>query len=181
MAVFIAYLANFGIPRSGEVLRAAVLANYENVPFQKGFGTIVAERFADMIMMLIIIAIALFLEFDYIYQFFAEKFNQKTLLFAGLGLLLMGLLLLLFIKTSKSKVAIKIRGFVNGLLEGVFSIFKMKQKWAFIGHTIFIFVNRTCLLRYRKVKASPSTQLLAVVVAVARETFCRGTHPALAR
>lgn len=140
MAVFIAYLANFGIPRSGEVLRAAVLTNYENVPFEKGFGTIVAERFADMIMMLLIIAIALFLEFDYIYQFFAEKFYTKTLFFAGFGILLVGILLVLFFKTSKSKFALKVRGFVNGLLEGVLSIFKMKQKWAFIFHTVFIWL-----------------------------------------
>ena len=35
MAVFTGYLTNFGIPRSGEVLRAAVLTNYEDVPFDK--------------------------------------------------------------------------------------------------------------------------------------------------
>ncbi|MBT8393399.1 MAG: flippase-like domain-containing protein, partial [Bacteroidia bacterium] len=52
MAVFIAYLTNFGIPRSGEVMRAVVFSNFENVPFEKGFGTIVAERIADMLVML---------------------------------------------------------------------------------------------------------------------------------
>ena len=53
LAVLIAYLVNLAIPRAGEVSRAAVMANYENVPFEKGFGTIVAERIADLIMMLI--------------------------------------------------------------------------------------------------------------------------------
>jgi len=52
MAVFITYLANYGIPRSGEVLRAAVLTNYEGVPFEKGFGTIVSERVADFVVLL---------------------------------------------------------------------------------------------------------------------------------
>ena len=47
MAVFAAYLINYTIPRAGEVARATILTNYENVPFQKGFGTIVAERVAD--------------------------------------------------------------------------------------------------------------------------------------
>lgn len=173
MAVFIAYLANFGIPRSGEVLRAAVLTNYENVPFEKGFGTIVAERFADMVMMLIIIAIALYLEFDYIYQFFAEKFNPQTLLIAGLGLLVIGILLLWFIKTSKSKFAIKIRGFVNGLLEGVFSIFKMKQKWAFIFHTIFIW-SMYVLMFYVTTFAVPEISILplaAILIAFISASF----------
>lgn len=140
MAVFIAYLANFGIPRSGEVLRAAVLTNYEDVPFEKGFGTIVSERFADLAMILGIVLIALFLEFDFIYTLFSEKLNPRTIIIAGIGFLVVAGFFILFFKKSKSKFAIKIRKFVNGLLEGVFSIFKMKQKWAFIFHTLFIWL-----------------------------------------
>jgi uncharacterized protein (TIRG00374 family) len=140
MAVFIAYLANFGIPRSGEVLRAAVLTNYEDVPFEKGFGTIVAERVADLVVIFGIIVITLFLEFDYIYEFFIEKFNTQTLLFGGLGLIILATLFFVYLKGSKSKFAVKVKSFVNGLLEGVFSIFKMKQKWAFIFHTLFIWL-----------------------------------------
>ena len=67
MAVYSAYLINFTIPRAREIARASILTNYEGVPFDKGFGTIVAERVADTIMLLIIIAIALFLEFEFIY------------------------------------------------------------------------------------------------------------------
>jgi len=140
MAVFIAYLANFGIPRSGEVLRAAVLTNYEDIPFEKGFGTIVAERFADLAMMLIIIAITLYLEFDYIYKFFIEKFKPETLFIAGFGIIAIAVIFIVFFKKSNSKIAVRVRAFVYGLLEGVFSIFKMKQKWAFIFHTLFIWL-----------------------------------------
>ena len=43
-----------------------------------------------------------------------------------------------FIKQSQSKFAIRIRTFINGLIEGALSIFKMKKKWAFIFHTLFI-------------------------------------------
>ena len=32
----------------------------------------------------------------------------------------------------------KINQFINGIIEGALSIFKMEKKWAFIGHTIFI-------------------------------------------
>ena len=49
MAVFIAYLANFGIPRSGEILRATTLSSYEKIPFEKLFGSIIAERLIDLI------------------------------------------------------------------------------------------------------------------------------------
>ena len=37
MSVYSAYLINLTIPRAGEVARASILANYESVPFEKGF------------------------------------------------------------------------------------------------------------------------------------------------
>ena len=49
MAVMIGYLVNLGIPRMGEISRAAAMTKYEDIPFNKGFGTIVAERVADSI------------------------------------------------------------------------------------------------------------------------------------
>ena len=138
MAVFITYLANYGIPRSGEVLRAAVLTNYEDIPFEKGFGTIIAERMADLVVIFSIIIITLFLQFDFIFNILLKSF-QPTKLIVG-GLIAVGLFALLFIyiKKSQSKIALKIKHFLNGLIEGVLSIFKMKHKWAFIFHTLFI-------------------------------------------
>ena len=65
MAVFVTYLINYTIPRAGEVVRASILANYEEVPFEKAFGTIVPERIADLIVMCGIILLTLFLQFDF--------------------------------------------------------------------------------------------------------------------
>uniref|UniRef100_UPI00404A65E4 lysylphosphatidylglycerol synthase transmembrane domain-containing protein n=1 Tax=Gelidibacter sp. TaxID=2018083 RepID=UPI00404A65E4 len=138
MAVFVAYLTNFGIPRSGEVLRAAVITNYENVPFEKAFGTIVAERIADFIILMSIVAIALILQFEFIYNILEQSFQPEKLIILGLVSILFFVLIFFFLKRSTSKIAIKARSFFKGLLEGVFSIFKMKHKWAFIGHTLFI-------------------------------------------
>lgn len=138
MAVFATYLINYTIPRAGEVARASILTNYEGVPFEKGFGTIVAERIADMIVMLGIITITLFLQFDFIYSFLIEKFNPTKIIIA---LFVLGLLIIFFtrfIKKSNSKFALKIRTFISGLIEGALSVFKMKKKWAFIFHTLFI-------------------------------------------
>ena len=138
MAVYAAYLINFTIPRAGEIARSTILKNYEGIPFEKGFGTIVAERIADTVMLLLIIVIALFLEFEFIYKFFVDKFNPIALVVSGIVLLILGMALLLFITKSRSQLALKVKGFVMGLIEGMLSIFKMKQKWAFIGHTLFI-------------------------------------------
>ena len=138
MAVFITYLANYGIPRSGEVLRAAVLTNYENVPFEKSFGTIIAERMADLVVIFGIIAITLFLQFDFIYNILLKSFQPAKLIVGGLIAVGLFAMLFIYIKKSKSKIALKIKQFLSGLIEGILSIFKMKHKWAFIFHTLFI-------------------------------------------
>ena len=49
----IGYVLNFTIPRSGEVGRPGFLAKKENLPFDKVFGTVVAERIIDVIMLLL--------------------------------------------------------------------------------------------------------------------------------
>ena len=109
MAVFATYLINYTIPRAGEVARASILTNYEGVPFEKGFGTIVAERIADMIVMLGIITVTLFLQFDFIYSFLAEKFNPAKIGVALVALIVLILFFLRFINKSNAKIALKIK------------------------------------------------------------------------
>lgn len=138
MAVFATYLINYTIPRAGEVARASILTNYEGVPFEKAFGTIVAERIADMIVVLGIIAVTLFLQFDFIYTFLTERFNPTVVIIGIIALLVLFIIFTQIVKKSTSGIALKIKTFVSGLIEGALSIFKMKKKWAFIFHTLFI-------------------------------------------
>jgi hypothetical protein len=145
LAVLVGYLVNLALPRAGEVSRALVLTNYEDVPFEKGFGTIVAERIADLIMMLSIIVITLFVQFDFIYELLTKNFNPAKII-TGLVLLILGFYILTsVVKKAKSGFLLKIKTFVSGLGEGVTSIFKMKKKWAFIFHTIFIWIMYVCM------------------------------------
>ncbi len=138
MAVFATYLINYTIPRAGEVARASILANYENVPFEKGIGTIVSERIADVLVMIGIITITLFLQFDFIYGFFVDKFQPSKIIIVLIVIGIASFIFSRFIKRSSSKLALRIKKFINGLLEGALSILKMKNKWAYIFHTLFI-------------------------------------------
>ncbi len=149
MAVMIAYFANLGIPRSGEVLRATTLSTYENIPFEKAFGTIVAERIADLIMSLLFILLALVLQYDMITEVLSSTFiafqnkatnNPNSILIFGIVVLLISIGIYILLQKSKSLLLQKIKGFINGLKEGVFSIITMKNKWAFIAHTFFIWI-----------------------------------------
>lgn len=139
LIIITAYFANLGIPRSGEILRATALSTYEKVPFEKGFGTIVTERVIDLIMLLALIVITFFLQTDIILEFFQNRGFNLNSLFLLLGVGTVGAALIFFLlKKSKHPFVLKIKTFLTGLLQGVLSIFKMKYKWLFIVHTIFI-------------------------------------------
>lgn len=139
LIILMSYFANLGIPRTGEVLRATALTTYEDVPFEKGFGTIVTERVIDVIMLLFIVLLALVLQTDVIMGVLEKKGLDIKGIVSLLGAVLVaGTVFILFIKKSSNGIAIKIKSFLKGLLDGVFSIFKMKRKWSFVFHTLFI-------------------------------------------
>lgn len=141
MAVGVAYLMNLAIPRSGEVSRALVLSKYENVPFEKGFGTIVAERIADFLILIFLIIIGFISQFDFLINLIKNKnVDLNKLIFMGIIALLVFIGGFIFLRKTKSKFGQKIKDFVLGLKDGVFSILTMKKKWHFIGHTLFIWI-----------------------------------------
>ncbi len=140
LAVLVGYFVNLAIPRAGEISRATVMVNYEKIPFEKGFGTIVAERIADLIMMFIIIGITLFFQFDYIIDLVSKNFNPLKIGIIIIGLIFSVIVFSLFVKKAKKGFLLKIKTFILSLVEGVSSILKMKKKWAFIFHTVFIWV-----------------------------------------
>ncbi|MBM1104875.1 flippase-like domain-containing protein [Aurantibacter crassamenti] len=139
LIILMSYFANLGVPRMGDLLRAPALATYEGVPVEKGFGTIVTERVIDVLMLFSIIAITFLLHTDIILGYLQEIGFPLNKIILLLTMGLVGLAIFtLFIKKSKHQFAIKIKDFVTGLMEGVLSIFKMKNKWPFILHTFFI-------------------------------------------
>ncbi len=138
LAVLVGYFVNLLLPRAGEISRAAVMANYEKIPFEKGFGTIVAERLADLLMLFLVILIALFIQFDFIWDLLLKGFNPTKMILKILFLIIIVFIVFRIIKKSSSKIVLKIKSFLFGLKEGLTSIFKMKKKWAFIFHTFFI-------------------------------------------
>ena len=140
MAVLVAYLVNYAIPRAGEVSRAAVMTNYEGIPFEKGFGTIVAERIADLLMMLLIVCITLLVQYDFIFELLTNNFSIGKIVVIISALFVGFLIFSRYVKKSTKGVGLKVKNFVTGLIEGTTSIFKMKNKWAFLFHTIFIWI-----------------------------------------
>ncbi len=138
MAVYVAYLMNIFIPKSGEVSRAVVINKYEDVPFDKAFGTIISERVIDVIMLFAFTAIALLLQFDKLYDYLTQLIKPSKILL-GIGFLVIaGILFFVFLNYSKSSLQKKIKQFYLGLKDGVLSVQKMRKKKAFLLHTVII-------------------------------------------
>ena len=140
-AVMAGYVINFTVPRSGEFARAGLLANYEKVPFEKGFATIVIERVIDVIMLGIVVFITGLLQVnsDQLSEITnsREPSDKTWLIYVAIGVCLIGLIGLFFFFTNakfKTFCLDKLKGFYEGLK----SIWTMKKKWAFIFHTFFI-------------------------------------------
>ena len=141
LTVFSAYLINYTIPRAGDIARATMISKYENIPFEKAIGTIVAERAVDVISILVIIMIGLIIEFDKISNKltdFLEQSDFSTLLWSSLIVLFIVTSLYVIIKRFKFYKKIKL--FLTGLIDGITIIFRMKKRNQFIFHSVFIWI-----------------------------------------
>lgn len=141
LTVFSAYLINYTVPRAGDIARGTMISKYENIPFEKAIGTIVAERAVDVLCILIIILIGLIIEFDKISNKlidFVEKSDFSTVLFSILIVVIVTATVFLIIK--RFKFYKKIKSFLSGLIDGITIIFKMKNRNQFIFHSIFIWL-----------------------------------------
>ena len=67
-SVFMCYTSNMAIPRSGEIVRASILSEYNKIPIGKTFGTIAAERIVDITISLFILILVWLLQYDVILE-----------------------------------------------------------------------------------------------------------------
>ena len=141
LTVFSAYLINYTVPRAGDIARGTMISKYENIPFEKAIGTIVAERAVDVLCILIIILIGLIIEFDKISNKlidFVEESDFSTVILSVLIAVIVTATVYFVIK--RFKFYKKIKSFLSGLIDGITIIFKMKNRNQFIFHSIFIWL-----------------------------------------
>ncbi len=141
MAVCACYFMNLSVPRSGEISRAIILKKYEDVPFDKAFGTIIAERVVDTLIFFIFVIVAFVLQFDILKDFILETIPFKKLLIllvVGVALFISFILIWIY---SNWSIINKLKQKLSGLIEGMTSILKMEKKWAFLFHSFFIWFS----------------------------------------
>jgi len=158
-ALMVGYLANFALPRLGEISRCGVLTKYEKIPFTEGFGTVIAERAIDVLCLILIFIGTLFFQFDELWGLTNDKIiNPLTTKFSSLmdsniflsifALIMVGITISFFVfrKRSKGMFSKKLKEMALGFWEGLKSVKNIKRPILFIFHTILIWLLYTALL-----------------------------------
>lgn len=151
-AVMIGYMANMAIPRLGEVLKCTILAKYEKVPAEKIVGTMVAERAIDALTLGLVFLLALIFQFNVV----NNAYNELKIIMAGkpneaisstkiiilVTILIIAIVLFIWLKSTNKlkKIKSSILKIIKGVMEGVTSTFKLKQKKQFFFYSALIWL-----------------------------------------
>ena len=148
LAVLVGYGANLIFPRAGEVARCGSLNKLEDIPFEKSFGAVIAERIIDVLVLLMLIFLNFMLEFnrlkDFFMQFFSEKFKNPTILVIYALIGISAICLVFFIikknqeKIKQLSIYQKVSKVLAGFASGFMSVRNLKSPTAFIFHTVLI-------------------------------------------
>src|SRR5690606_4483698 len=146
---------------SGEISRAAIINKYEKVPFDKAFGTIVAERIVDLLIFFLVVLVSLAVQFRVLKEFILSKIPLQDLVilfFIGCGLMVIFILLWIY---SKMRIVLELKKKVAGRVEGILSIWRMLHRVPFILHSLFIWFTYL-LMFYVSIFALPGTSGISV-------------------
>ncbi|MFN0048170.1 MAG: lysylphosphatidylglycerol synthase transmembrane domain-containing protein [Cytophagales bacterium] len=72
-SMMVGYAVNYAIPRVGEITRCVTLGKKEKAPATSLFGTVMAERLADLVMLGIVLGLTFVVNYDSIHAFFADN------------------------------------------------------------------------------------------------------------
>jgi uncharacterized protein (TIRG00374 family) len=149
-AMMVGYMANFALPRLGEVSRCGALNRAEKIPFEKLFGTVIVERVIDVICLLCCLVIAAIIEYKRLVFFLhqhvlaplKEKINNllssssALIICCAFGIIIVSLLYAFRKRILALPIFKKIDSFLKGLVEGLRSVRKIKNNVLYVFLTI---------------------------------------------
>jgi uncharacterized protein (TIRG00374 family) len=151
-AVMIGYFANMAFPRLGEVSRCGILTRYENIPFNKAFGSVVTERALDLVIFVLLFLLTVFTQIGTIDNYLHTNVYPKILVkFEGTAFIRMALLVILLgivsavilglvfrRRLASSRMVLKTRELIRGFWEGLRSLSRIRHPGLFICYTVAI-------------------------------------------
>ena len=146
-AVLIGYMANVAVPRMGEVSRCSVINKTDKIPIVKLIGTVIVERIVDLLMLAIVLALGIILQFDLLSDFLYRNVlvklngsagNLTVLIIAVLILFLAIGLFYLLMKKKKWGIRNRIYNLFMDMKSGILSVKDLDNKAGFIISSILI-------------------------------------------
>lgn len=144
----VGYLANTFVPRLGEILKCTQLSRYARIPAHELIGTIVVERIFDFVCYLIFIAITLLMQYPLVGGFVKSKFAALEVSGSGWWMKIFIILVVVGVvgfairwilrSNAEARWAQLVQRYIRGVRDGLISIFRLKKRGAFLGHTFFI-------------------------------------------
>ncbi|KXX72301.1 lysylphosphatidylglycerol synthase transmembrane domain-containing protein [Flammeovirga sp. SJP92] len=138
MATMTGYAGNVIIPRFGEFFRCGILQKLTKIPAKTSFGAVVAERAIDLVIFIILFSIAFFSQFEKLHNMIMPHFTQnedalkgKFMLLAIVGIIgifILGILFKIRKRLFKTPLFRKFYSFIQGILEGMAGVFKLRSK-----------------------------------------------------
>lgn len=141
IAVCASYLVNLTIPRSGEITRAGIILKTDNIPFQRGFNSIIIERIIDVFILLSITFLALILETEQIISLLNIKKIDFNFFNISIIVICLAVSLFVIFKFVKLKFITIIKKYIIQFKDDFISIKKLKNKSAFIFQTVLIWLS----------------------------------------
>jgi uncharacterized protein (TIRG00374 family) len=148
--IMINYLANLGIPRSGEVFRAGLVQRYEDIPAETALGTIFTDRIFDVMMLALVLLLAIALGGNDFIAYLDQNIQLGSRLasLTSNPLWIVGVMLPVMIITGilwknrkvwmSGKIGRKLVSLASGFAEGVQSVRKVSSPLLFIFYTVAI-------------------------------------------
>lgn len=183
--LMVGYLANLAIPRLGEISRSAMLGNYEKIPFNKVFGTVVIERIIDVLTIFVLLFVVLLLEFEkmsnmakqYVFQPISEKINVLFsqgifFYFLVIGAFAAFLFISWFfiVRIRRTKYYLKLKDMLRGFVDGIKTIGNLKNRNLFLLYTILIWLAYF-MMSYVCFFSFPATSSLTWITGLAVMVF----------
>lgn len=145
LSIFGTYAVNIVFPRLGEVWRSGYVAYRQDAPFSKVFGSMIADRFADLITVGLLTLLTFIVAREPIVAFVHTYPQAYRAIAAILGSPWFWIALAactacawIILARSHNKIILKIKGFLTGLWQGFAVLARMNHKWRWLGLTACI-------------------------------------------
>jgi len=143
--IIVGYFANIGIPRFGEVFRCIYLKKTDNIEIETSLGTVITERFIDIITLFFFVIAFLISDFKFFSSFFHQNIISKIsinkkIYFFLLFIIVIAIFTFFLINKLSSNLKKKLSKLYHSFTKGFLTIIYLKNKFLFFLYTILIWL-----------------------------------------